>query len=75
MAFLWSITVRSSRESGPGHVQKVSTRKIFRSFLQSTVPFDIDITLEIKDKEKSALAALVLARDDPRLVTWDPGDV
>jgi hypothetical protein len=30
--------------------------------------------LEIKDKEKSALAALVLARDDPRLVTVDPGD-
>ncbi len=45
----------------------------FRSFLQSTVPFDIDIMLEIKDKEKSALAALVLARDDPRLVTGDPG--
>ena len=46
----------------------------FRTFLQSTVPFDIDIMLEINDKEKSAHAALFLARDDPRLVTGDPGD-
>lgn len=44
-------------------------RDDFRSFLKSTVPFDLDIMLEIKDKEKSALLALTLARDDPRLVT------
>ncbi|MDD1700377.1 MAG: UV DNA damage repair endonuclease UvsE [Methanoregula sp.] len=48
--------------------------KDFRTFLQSTVPFDIDIMLEIKDKEKSALAALTLVHDDPRLVTGNPGD-
>ncbi|HUW85764.1 MAG TPA: UV DNA damage repair endonuclease UvsE, partial [Methanoregula sp.] len=49
-------------------------QKDFLSFLQSTVPFDIDIMLEIKDKEKSALAALTLVDDDPRLVTGNPGD-
>jgi UV DNA damage endonuclease len=46
----------------------------FRQFLKETLPADFDIMLEIKDKEKSALAALALARDDPRLVTGDPGD-
>jgi hypothetical protein len=30
--------------------------------------------LEIKDKEKSALETLALARDDPRLVTANPAD-
>jgi UV DNA damage endonuclease len=45
----------------------------FRSFVRSTLPFNIDIMLEIKDKEKSALAALLLARDDPRLFTGNPG--
>jgi hypothetical protein len=30
--------------------------------------------LEIKDKEKSALAALAIAGDDPRLVTRGLGD-
>jgi UV DNA damage endonuclease len=46
----------------------------FRQFLKETLPADFDIILEIKDKEKSALAALALARDDPRLVTGVPGD-
>jgi UV DNA damage endonuclease len=46
----------------------------FRQFLKETRPVDFDIMLEIKDKEKSALAALALARDNPRLVTGDPGD-
>jgi UV DNA damage endonuclease len=46
----------------------------FRQFLKETLPADFDIMLEIKDKEKSALAALALARNDPRLVTGDPGD-
>jgi UV DNA damage endonuclease len=46
----------------------------FRQFLKETRPVDFDIMLEIKDKEKSALAALALARDDPRLVSTDPGD-
>jgi UV DNA damage endonuclease len=46
----------------------------FRQFLKKTRPADFDIMLEIKDKEKSALAALGIARDDPRLVTGNPGD-
>ena len=46
----------------------------FRQFLKETLPGDFDIMLEIKDKEKSALAALALARDDPRLVTGHPGN-
>src|SRR5665647_385593 len=40
----------------------------FVVFLNSTIPFDMDIMLEIKDKEKSALLALGLAHDDTRLV-------
>jgi len=46
----------------------------FRQFLRETRPADFDIMLEIKDKEKSALAALGIARDDPRLVTGVPLD-
>ena len=39
----------------------------FRSFLQSSKPFDIDVMLEIKDKEKSAELALSIAHNDSRL--------
>ena len=46
----------------------------FRQFLRETRPADFDIMLEIKDKETSALAALGIAQDDPRLVTGVPGD-
>jgi len=46
----------------------------FRQFLRETCPADFDIMLEIKDKETSALAALGIAQDDPRLVTGVPGD-
>jgi UV DNA damage endonuclease len=42
----------------PGH---------FHRFLAGTRPHDLDIMLEIKDKERSALAALGIARGDPRL--------
>ncbi len=41
----------------------------FRQFIKGTMPADFDLMLEIKDKEKSALAALAILRDDPRLVT------
>jgi len=40
----------------------------FRHFLATTRPADFDLMLEIKDKEKSALEALGIAREDPRLV-------
>ena len=46
----------------------------FRQFLKESRPADFDIMLEIKDKERSALAALAIARDDPRLVTGGQGD-
>jgi UV DNA damage endonuclease len=60
----------SSQQAGKrlgAHAESINQND-FRSFLQSTVPFDMDIMLEIKDKEKSALAALTLARNDSRLV-------
>jgi UV DNA damage endonuclease len=60
----------SSQQAGKrvgAHAESINQND-FRSFLQSTVPFDMDIMLEIKDKEKSALIALTLARDDSRLV-------
>ncbi len=40
----------------------------FREFLRDTKPFDFDVMLEIKDKEKSALEAVKLASGDNRLV-------
>ena len=39
----------------------------FRRVLLATRPHDLDIMLEIKDKEQSACAALGIARGDPRL--------
>lgn len=38
----------------------------FQQFLRQTRPFDFDIMLEIKDKEKSALKAVQLAKEDDR---------
>lgn len=46
----------------------------FLQFLKETLPVDFDLMLEIKDKEKSALTALALAQEDPRLVTQYPAD-
>ena len=41
----------------------------FKIFLKESQPHDIDIMLEIKDKETSALRALDIARNDSRLFT------
>jgi UV DNA damage endonuclease len=38
----------------------------FQRFLDETRPFDLDIMLEIKDKEKSTREAIAIARMDPR---------
>ena len=46
----------------------------FRQFLVTTRAADFDIMLEIKDKERSALKALEIAREDPRLVIGSPLD-
>lgn len=41
----------------------------FARFLRESRPHDFDLMLEVKDKERSALRALELARGDERLVT------
>jgi UV DNA damage endonuclease len=61
----------SSQEPGKrvgAHAEHIVTEE-FRQFLRETRQADFDIMLEIKDKETSALSALGVARDDPRLVT------
>jgi len=44
----------------------------FRQFLSASTPHDMDVMLEIKDKERSALAAAVIARSDPRFIHGPP---
>jgi UV DNA damage endonuclease len=54
----------SSQQQGkmPGaHAQSLDKR-LFESFIKNTMGFDFDIMLEFKDKEKSALEALPIAR-------------
>lgn len=41
----------------------------FKDFLQASKGYDFDIMLEIKDKERSALKAIDLARKDSRLIS------
>lgn len=45
----------------------------FLRFLEESRPHDFDLMLEVKDKEQSALRALSLAQDDPRLITHVAG--
>lgn len=42
--------------------------RMFRKYLADSLPVDLDIMLEIKDKEASAGEALSAAKGDPRLV-------
>lgn len=49
------------------HAESIDT-KDFTQFLQNTKPFDFDVMLEIKDKEKSALRAVKAASRDKRFV-------
>ena len=49
------------------HVQSIDI-KDFKAFLAETLPFDFDVMLEIKDKEKSAIKAVKAASDDPRFL-------
>jgi UV DNA damage endonuclease len=58
-------TQQQGKRAG-AHAETIDERD-FRSFLQISMPYDFDIMLEIKDKEKSALSALILAQNDPRL--------
>ena len=50
------------------HAYSIDLRH-FSDFLELTHPYDIDIMLEIKDKEHSALQALTVARKDTRFYT------
>jgi UV DNA damage endonuclease len=65
----------SSQEPGKrtgAHAEHIVAHD-FRQFLKTTRPADFDLMLEIKDKERSALEALVIARGDPRVVAISPG--
>jgi len=42
--------------------------KHFKNFLEETKPFDFDIMLEVKDKEKSAIKAVKTASKDNRFI-------
>ena len=45
----------------------------FRRFLSASSPRDMDVMLEMKDKERSALAAAAIARSDPRFIRGTHG--
>jgi UV DNA damage endonuclease len=49
------------------HAESVDSRH-FKKFLEDTKPFDFDIMLEIKDKDKSALRAVKIASQDKRFL-------
>jgi len=65
----YSSQLKGEREGK--HTETIDLEK-FRNFLEETKPFDFDIMLEIKDKEKSALKAIEVASQDNRwiYVTW-----
>ena len=61
----------SSQQTGnrrAKHAETINPEK-FRKFLEDTKPFDLDIMLEIKDKEISALKAAEIASQDDRFLT------
>ncbi len=50
------------------HAESIDSEE-FAEFLKATKPFDFDIMLEIKDKERSASKAIELASRDARFIT------
>ncbi|MDD1665291.1 MAG: hypothetical protein LUQ32_08030 [Methanomicrobiales archaeon] len=60
----------SSQEEGKrrGTHEMSLDATLFRCFLLESLPYDMDIMLETKDKEKSALDAIQIAHEDPGLV-------
>ena len=48
------------------HAESIDIQQ-FAQFIAHTKPFDYDIMLEIKDKEKSAIKAVEVVRSDYRL--------
>ncbi len=67
----------SSQKNGGRRGQHTESidRENFMRFLERTKPFDFDVMLEIKDKERSALKAAELASRDQRFTnvfeSWD----
>jgi hypothetical protein len=55
-------------------MQSLIVPEAFRQFLHETRRADSDIIPGITNKEKGALPALGIARDDPRLVIRKPAD-
>jgi UV DNA damage endonuclease len=51
-----------------GHAEHIDPGD-FRHFLTISQTVDMDVMLEIKDKESSALAAIAVARADPRFIS------
>ncbi len=47
------------------HSESIAVER-FERFLEQTKPFDYDVMLEIKDKEKSVLRVLPILMMDPR---------
>ncbi len=41
----------------------------FKVFLRNSRPYDFDLMLEIKDKERSVIKALTILKSDPRLIS------
>lgn len=60
----------SSKKIGKNKSSHADTIDInnFKSFLKKTNPYDFDIMLEIKDKEKSALKAVKILEKDKRFI-------
>jgi UV DNA damage endonuclease len=60
----YSVQKRNGRTGQ--HADHIHIKK-FKQFLLDSFPFDFDVMLEIKDKERSALKALRAAREDTRV--------
>ncbi len=59
----------SHRKNGRSKSHAESIELIdFKRFLDGSKPHDMDVMLEIKDKEKSALKAVRMTRKDPRFL-------
>jgi UV DNA damage endonuclease len=49
------------------HIETINLEE-FTKFLDKSKPYDFDVMLEIKDKEKSALSAVEVASQDERFL-------
>ncbi|MDW7986121.1 MAG: UV DNA damage repair endonuclease UvsE [Nitrososphaerota archaeon] len=60
-------SIQKRKGSPRQHAESINM-KAFKLFLEETKPYDFDIMLEIKDKERSALKAIKIASTDPRFL-------